>query len=265
MSQLIALARQVSEDAARLDRINSAPDSPPPSPGDAKRTIDTAAELESEAARGQLLMAVKEIEQSLTSPKDAMQNLYYRVCTWPKLSSISSPNPVQSAEAGVVQALCQLDIPRAVPLDGSISYQDLSAQTGLAVDRLQHLVRNAIICSNFLAETPSGEVAHNEISATWHVNKPMAAGFEVMSDNLPAASFKLGDSCSQDPADANSETCGFQVARDQPLYQYLETNPAERAKFAGHMRAQSSSHGDEAVRNAYDWNSLAGKTLVDVS
>lgn len=82
---------------------------------------------------------------------------------------------------------------------------------------------------------------------------------------LPASSLHLGDTCKKDPIDGDAQICGFSTLHGQSLYSFLEANPAHRAKFAGHMRAQSSIHGDDAIRAGYDWKSLEGKTLVDVS
>lgn len=94
----------------------------------------------------------------------------------------------------------------------------------------------------------------------------MAAGNEVMLDNLPLAAFNIAENFKRDPMDADDKTCPFSVFRDNtPLFQWFEQNPEQGRKFAAHMRAQSSKSGDGAVREGYDWNQLAGKTLVDVS
>jgi 6-hydroxytryprostatin B O-methyltransferase len=128
---------------------------------------------------------------------------------------------------------------------------------------LKHLVRNAIVCSGFLSETSDGQVAHSRASSIWYLDPLMAGGMEVMLDHLPESSFNLGSVNVKDTTDTNEALCGFSNARGKPLYQYLEHNPAEGKKFGGYMRAQASAHGDQAIKDGYDWTSLKGKTLVD--
>lgn len=156
-------------------------------------------------------------------------------------------------------------MPQSVPLDGSISYTDLSAKVGLSEDRLKHLVRNAAVCSNYLAETETGEVTHSPNSSIWQLDPSMANGMEIMLNHLPSSSFKLGEVCVQDPFDEEEKVDGFSLARGAPLFQYLESNPAEGRRFAAHMRAQAARSGDEAIQGCYDWHSMKGKCLVDVS
>jgi hypothetical protein len=150
-------------------------------------------------------------------------------------------------------------------LYGSISYADLSKKVGVSEDRLKHLVRIAAVCSNFLAETADAEVKHSDNSLIWQLDPLAATGMEVMLDHLPSSSFKLGEVCIQDPLDEKQEVCGFSLARQQPLFSYLETHPAEGRSFAAHMRAQAAQYGDSAIQECYDWDALKGKTIVDVS
>lgn len=165
----------------------------------------------------------------------------------------------------MVQALCQLEVPQSVPLEGSISYADLSAKVGVVQDRLQHLIRNAAVCSNYLRETENGEVAHSPNSAIWQLDPMMANGMEVMLNHLPSSSFQLGEVCTRDPTDEQEKVDGFSLARGAPLFEYLESNPDQGRRFAAHMRAQAAQSGDEAIQECYDWDSMKGKTLVDVS
>ena len=173
--------------------------------------------------------------------------------------------PGQAAEAGVVQALCKLEVPKHVPLYGSISYADLSSKITVSETRLKHLVRSAAVCLNFLAETADGNVEHSDTSRIWQLDPQMAAGMEVMLDHLPSSSFKLVESCVKDPTDEKQEISGFSLARQQPLFAYLESHPKEGRKFAQHMRAQAAQFGDSAIQESYDWNRLREKTIVDVS
>lgn len=165
----------------------------------------------------------------------------------------------------MVQALCQLQVPHAVPLEGSISYPELSAKVNVSEDRLKHLIRIAAICSNFLTETENGDVAHSPNSAIWQLDPTMANGMEVMMNHLPPSAYRLGDVCTQDPVDEDEKLSGFSLARGEPLFQYLETHPDQGRKFAAHMRAQAAQSGDEAIQEGYDWHTMKEKTLVDVS
>ncbi|KIV88992.1 hypothetical protein PV10_08613 [Exophiala mesophila] len=199
-----------------------------------------------EEARNQLLTNLRRLEQMVLGPKDAMQSLYYK-----------------SAEAGVVQALCQLGVPKAVPLDGSISYHELSAKVNVSEDRLRHFIRIAALCCNYLAETETGQVTHSPNSSIWQLDPMMANGMEVMLSHLPISSFRLGDVCTTDPTDEAEKVDGFTLARGEPLFQYLESHPDQGQKFAAHMRAQAAQSGDEAIQQGYDWHSMKDKLLVD--
>ncbi|KEF58055.1 uncharacterized protein A1O9_05978 [Exophiala aquamarina CBS 119918] len=210
------------------------------------RTTAPKLNLAGEQARNQLIASLRQLEQLVLGPKDAMQSLYYR-----------------SAEAGVVQALCQLEVPRSIPLEGSISYADLSAKVGVSQDRLKHLIRNAAVCSNYLRETANGEVAHSPNSSIWQLDPMMANGMEVMLNHLPSSSFHLGEVCTRDPNDEQERVDGFSLARGAPLFEYLESNPDQGRRFAAHMRAQAAQSGDEAIQECYDWDSMKGKTLID--
>lgn len=93
----------------------------------------------------------------------------------------------------------------------------------------------------------------------------MANGMEVMLNHLPSSSFHLGEVCTRDPNDEQERVDGFSLARGAPLFEYLESNPDQGRRFAAHMRAQAAQSGDEAIQECYDWDSMKGKTLVDVS
>lgn len=149
-------------------------------------------------------------------------------------------------------------------MDGSISYHDLSAKVNVSEDRLRHLIRIAALCSNYLAETETGQVTHSPNSSIWQLDPMMANGMEVMLNHLPMSSFRLGDVCTIDPTDDADKVDGFTLARGEPLFQYLESHPDQGQKFAAHMRAQAAQSGDEAIQQGYDWHSMKGKLLVDV-
>ncbi|ETI28470.1 hypothetical protein G647_00919 [Cladophialophora carrionii CBS 160.54] len=246
MCQLETLAQAVSTQAQTLSRSWHEGKEHALSSCDSRRTTIPPLDPQGEEARNQLLAAIRTLEQLVLGPKDTMQSFYYK-----------------TAEAGVIQALCQLQVPRYVPLYGSISYADLSKKVGVSEDRLKHLIRIAAVCSNFLAETEDGQVKHSDNSLIWQLDPLAATGMEVMLDHLPSSSFKLGDVCTQDPMDEKQEVCGFSLARQQPLYLYLETHPAEGRSFAAHMRAQAAQYGDSAIQECYDWGGLKGKTIVD--
>ncbi|EXJ86617.1 hypothetical protein A1O3_03570 [Capronia epimyces CBS 606.96] len=246
MCQIEVLARAVSTQTEILTKSWHANDAHGVSSPAGRRTTIPPLDESGEEARNQLIDTLRELEQLVLGPKDTMQALYYK-----------------SAEAGVIQALCKLQVPRHVPLEGSISYTDLSARVGVSADRLKHLVRIAAVCSNYLAETETGEVQHSNNSVIWQLDPLMANGMEVMLDHLPSSSFKLGEVCTQDPTDEKETVCGFSLARNQPLYEYLETNPDQGRRFAAHMRAQAAQQGDAAIQGCYDWRSLKGKSLVD--
>jgi hypothetical protein len=149
-------------------------------------------------------------------------------------------------------------------MDSSISYSDLSTKVNVSEDRLKHLVRNAAVCSHYLAENDKGEVKHTSNSAIWQLDPMMANGMEVMLNHLPESSFRLGDVCKRDPSDENEQISGFSLARDRPLFEYLEKNPDQGQKFAAHMRAQAAKSGDSAIQECYDWHTMSNKTIVDV-
>lgn len=76
MSQLLTLVGQLQNDAAKLDGLWK------PDTGvqvDNFRSANKALDIDCEAARGDLLILLGQLEKLLLSPKDRLQSLYFKV------------------------------------------------------------------------------------------------------------------------------------------------------------------------------------------
>ncbi|KAK5990618.1 6-hydroxytryprostatin B O-methyltransferase [Cladobotryum mycophilum] len=175
-------------------------------------------------------------------------------------------------EMGTIQALTQLKVPDKVPLQGSITYEELAGAIQVAPELLQRLVRLAAL-AGFLVEDESGAVRHTAMSAVFL--RDTAAGdtarflFDV---DMRAYSF-FADSLRLDPSGRNIRdgptSLAFQHDSNNQgnrptIWDILERSPIQRARFHSTMQALGTfpSHLLKHILVAHDWHSIG--SLVDV-
>ncbi|TGO58900.1 hypothetical protein BCON_0050g00320 [Botryotinia convoluta] len=81
-----------------------------------------------------------------------------------------------------LQAIYRYDIASKVPINGKISYQDLSAKCGLSVINLQRILRFAMVWNRCFTEPRKGFVAHSAASRVLVANPKARSGLGFMFD-----------------------------------------------------------------------------------
>ncbi|KKY18463.1 putative cercosporin toxin biosynthesis protein [Phaeomoniella chlamydospora] len=170
---------------------------------------------------------------------------------------------------GVLRAVYRLGIVQNVPLEGSISYLELSKRVNADIDRLRRVVQYAMTMRLFQELTP-GHVSHSAI--TYMVAKEPVAhswignNMEVIFPSSPFLADTLVDSADE----SGSPRTGPQLAFgfDGPFFGYLREKPGATKLFAEAMEFVSQPGGignAEFLVNAPVWRTLHDKAkIVDV-
>ena len=167
-----------------------------------------------------------------------------------------------------LQVIHRFNILQAVPISGSVSYEEIASNIGLHVIHLRRLLRLAM-ASGFLDETQDGRVKHNASSAMLLRTPLFSDILGVMSEFMFKASTGLIDAIQLDPALREPNATGFNVAfqTDKDFLRYLDSKPEAARMFSKMMKGMTSNPGfshDHIVRG-YKWSELGKATVVDVN
>ncbi|KAI9801588.1 MAG: hypothetical protein M1825_003267 [Sarcosagium campestre] len=166
-----------------------------------------------------------------------------------------------------LSVVLEFDIANTVPLDGDISFEELSRLVGFDAGRLERILRLLFVRKIFVESRP-GYVAHSAVSAHLAKNKELAAFLgHCTGEAFPAAS-KLTEAIRQYPHTEEPNQTGFNLAlgTPDPLFTFLSKNAARFDRFNLGMAGISQAGGRSAkqVVEGYDWASLGQATVVDV-
>ncbi|KAL4863679.1 O-methyltransferase-domain-containing protein [Aspergillus spectabilis] len=92
-------------------------------------------------------------------------------------------------DAGTTRAIVKLNIPKAIPFESSISYEDLASQANVDCDTLTRIIRYCIT-NGICCEQPAGHIQHSAASAAlsygsfgqsapWRAEIPILAGVRL--------------------------------------------------------------------------------------
>jgi hypothetical protein len=171
---------------------------------------------------------------------------------------------------GALRALLNHRIPQLIPLNGSVSFAELSATVGVTEPVLARLIRYAICCGYLAEETP-GIVSHNAFSSMMLRDSNVGAGMMHAINVHYPSSVKIFESTKIDPTGSKEDHCAFSVAfaeQGRPLssfWKYTEAHPDMAKEFHSLMAASafSSLWSFHHVVSGYDWSQV--NHLVDVS
>ncbi|KAF2219181.1 O-methyltransferase [Elsinoe ampelina] len=159
------------------------------------------------------------------------------------------------------------NVAAAVPVDGSISYQDLATKTGTGSMHLRRCLRQLMTIHVFRESSPN-QVAHTAASARLLVN-----GVKLYNDYLCRETFKLAayqldaiDQWGHDAEDPTHTANNFLNKTDKSLFDYYATIPGKTKSFFELMAfvSESGAQGNEHLLSGYPWAELGKCTLVDV-
>jgi len=162
-----------------------------------------------------------------------------------------------------LRVISAYNVPNHVPLDGAISYSELSRKCRLEQGRLQRVLRY-IMTSYVFRETADG-VAHTSLSKALAADSVKMDWIgHILEDMFPVTAHMVDAFQKWPGSDAPNHT-GFHLMHntDLGLFEWLEAyHPSRVARFGNAMKFYSSLHEQEVLE--FNWNSLGSAVLVDV-
>lgn len=168
---------------------------------------------------------------------------------------------------GAMQVLCRFNVPQHVPLQGDISFGDLSARTGLCASLLARFVRMAA-ANYYFCEPRAGFVAHTAFSKVLATDEKMRACVWFRHAEMVPTVTRLVEAVEKFPGSAEPQETAFGLAFGDTFFGYKQKNPEHMAKFGQFVDAFASGNAvdsAECVARAYAWEELPrGSLVVDV-
>lgn len=167
--------------------------------------------------------------------------------------------------------LCQYNIFHLVPLNNPISYEDLSAASGIPERRLKSVLRMAMTNALFREQPDGTHVLHSATSVLLARDKNvyayatyMCTRSAAMAMNMAAAYQRWG------PATTRTYETAYNVAfnTDLPFFDHLSRDEAMMREFAAYMKNVRSSEAVDLkhLLSGFQWQEVPnGGCVVDVS
>jgi hypothetical protein len=162
------------------------------------------------------------------------------------------------------------DIAKQVPLNGKISYSELSAKCGLEASALRRLLRHAMTNGMFYEPTKD-HVGHNSMSRILVEDPKTAAWVDLQTETILLGGANQCEALDRWPGSESKRETGVSIGFHNPgetsLYEEIKKKPEKIQKFGLAMELFSSGEGYEvsSLVEGYDWGKLGGGTVVDVS
>jgi 6-hydroxytryprostatin B O-methyltransferase len=156
----------------------------------------------------------------------------------------------------------------AVPLDGKISYKELSEKAGVDEKRVKTIIRYAMT-NNIFREPKAGYVAHTAGSSLFVKQKGVRDWVGYTSEETYPASAKLVEATKKWGASGDPRETAYNLAFDTrlPMFEHMAQSPERGERFANVMIEMTSTDGYNIrhLVNGFDWEGLEdGATVVDV-
>ncbi|KAK0640600.1 O-methyltransferase-domain-containing protein [Cercophora newfieldiana] len=208
-------------------------------------------------ARLDLAAATKELYDISVGPQQALRDL-----AWDCADSLS------------LHAVWDFDIARAVPLEGTISYEELTAKVealnnGLPIGvlNLRRLVRHAMT-NRIFCEPVKNHVAHTRTSRLLLEDEPLKNWAGFMSQDIWPAVANVVKAMRKWPASEEPTETSVNLTNGQslPWFDYLQQDPVlnKRYNLAMQSHGGAAGYAVELVVQGYDWASLGEATVVDM-
>lgn len=159
-------------------------------------------------------------------------------------------------------------VAEAVPLTGSISYQDLSFKVNVPMLNLRRLIRHAMT-NHIFHEPQKGFVAHTRTSRLLLENAPLNAWVGFMSHDLWLPIANVVNAMKKWPGSGESNETSVNLAynEDLPWFDFLQVDPVFAKRYNMAMQAHGGGEGFAMSHTVegYPWSELGEATVVDVS
>ena len=278
MTTVESLSSLVTARSIRLSKLLAAKSHPDPT-FDASSAFRYAGEdAELRSARQDLLRAARDLASLAESPEDHILSL-----TW------------SSADTANLAVLVRFSLPQLVPLSSGISATDLAYAADLPEDVVVRMMRYAI-GKGIFEEAPAGRVfTHNANSALLAKNEHLRDIVSHGTRELSSIVLRVADALELQQKQGRREQQpkkleGLDGAGEGPMpkevadgppatafnvvypeehnvFEFLSKQPALAARYHRYMvaRHNTSRWTIEHMLGAYDWASVGGQTVVDVS
>ncbi|KAL6837948.1 O-methyltransferase domain-containing protein [Trichoderma camerunense] len=209
-------------------------------------------------ARLDLIALTKELHDIALGPKEGLRYL-----AWDCVNTLS------------LQSIWEFKIADAVPLDGIISYEDLTAKVremnnGLNISLLdlRRLIRHAMT-NNIFTEPKKGFVAHSRTSQLIREDAPLRNWVGFMCNDLWLPVANVIPAMKKWPASEESTETGVNLAytQDLPWFDFIQQDAVFSKRYNLAMQAHGSGEGYsmQSVIEGYPWGKLPqDATVVDM-
>ncbi|XXH05904.1 hypothetical protein Hte_012346 [Hypoxylon texense] len=230
-SKIVALAQKISAETEKVDVYFRTKGIPTPSfdvdmPGDFPKMPD-----EISYSRREIIHATRELQDLMVGPRESV-----RWMAWDFMNTQS------------LQLLNHYGIANLVPLDGTITIEQLQAQTPLDPTNLTRLLRHGM-ANRLFREPQPGVVAHTAASKLLATDGDLQAWVGFNGEEVYPGSAHVLDALRQHPEATSLHHTGFNYAfgtvGEEPMFVTLGKEPARARRMAKAMASLTGGEGYE--------------------
>ncbi|KAF8850350.1 S-adenosyl-L-methionine-dependent methyltransferase [Acephala macrosclerotiorum] len=201
-------------------------------------------------ARLSLIAATKELHDLSLGPKEGLRYL-----AWDSVNQLS------------LQAMYEFKVYEAVPLTGSISYQDLAEKVDVPMLNLRRLIRHAMT-NRIFHEPQKGFVAHTRMSRLLLEDVPLNNWVGFMTNDLwlPIASVVQAMKKWPGSGESNETSVNLAYGTDVNWFDWLQQDHELAKRYGLAMQAHGGGEGFAISHtvDGYPWGELGEATVVDM-
>lgn len=160
------------------------------------------------------------------------------------------------------------NIPKYVPPDGEISFEEIARTANLDESLLRRFLRHVMV-NRFFQETRPGYVQHTAASRLLRDDSEAMDTVGFLLEDIHPASTKVIEGFEKYPGSEEPNETGFNVANNtsDPFYQEIAKTPERARRFGGGMRfmTRGAIYDIKHLIRGYEWSELdeTGGTVVD--
>ena len=178
----------------------------------------------------------------------------------------------QWSDALCLRVLYRYRLANAVPLDGTASYAEIAAASGLKESLCKRFIRIAIEVRIFDEDPNTERIRHTAASRQLVVDQDLCDALGLQLDDIGPASTRLVDvweKYGQDVAENTRSAFCMYNETDKPLYEFFATHPERGQRFGNAMRffTKRASWDLRHILSSFEWNSVdkPGDTVIDLA
>jgi len=201
-------------------------------------------------ARLDIIDMIPNLQQRLIGERDTIRNM-----TWSAVNILT------------LQAINRFRIAQHVPLDGSITYRELSALCGMDESQLCRLIRYAMT-DRIFCEPEKQHVAHTAASRLLAEDPRMDSWVYLLTEHVWPAATKSVDAIQKWPGTGDPKEVGLSLYRNREMTFYEEVAASKRGSDAFRQGMEMISEGegweDSYLVEHFPWGEFGSGTVVDI-